>query len=48
VQRLAVAPVALLLEAHALLVAEDLVAQRERCVDLGLVSRRPDLDHDVA
>ena len=48
VQRLVVAPVELLLEAHALLDAEDLVAQRQRGVDLGLVSRRPDLGHDVA
>ena len=48
VQRLVVAPVELLLEAHALLDAEDVVAQRQGGVDLGLVARRPDLDHDVA
>ena len=48
VQRLVVAPVELLLEAHALLDAEDVVAQRQGGVDLGLVARRPDLGHDVA
>ena len=48
VQRLAVEAVALLLQAHPLLDAEDLVAQRERRVDLGLVSRGPDLGHDIA
>ena len=48
VQRLVVAPVELLLEAHALLDAEDVVAQRQGGVDLGLVSRRPDLGHDAA
>ena len=48
VQRLAVAPVELVLEAHALLDAEDLVAQREGRVDLGLVARGSDLGHDVA
>ena len=48
VQRLVVEPVALLLEAHALLDAEDVVAQRQRGVDLGPVSRGPDLGHDTA
>ena len=48
VQRLAVAAVELVLEAHALLDAEDLVAQRQRGVDLGAISRRPDLGHDAA
>ena len=48
VQRLVVAPVALVLEAHALLDAEDVVAQRQGGVDLGLVARGPDVDHDAA
>ena len=48
VQRVAVAPVELVREADALLDAEHLVAQRQRGVDLGLVSRRPDLGHDAA
>ena len=48
VQRVVVAPVEFLLEAHALLDAEHVVAQRQRGVDLGLVARGPDLGHDAA
>jgi hypothetical protein len=43
-----VAPVALVGQAHALLADEDVLAQRQRRLDLGVVSRRADLDHDRA
>jgi hypothetical protein len=46
VDGLAVAAVALVGEAHSLLAAEDLLAQRQRRLDLALVARGAHLDHD--